>query len=687
MFEKSFLPEALFEFVVISDLHFFDTGLNKEVEFLSRRKQTKRALRALQMADALKPDFIIHLGDLIQQYPESIGFHNAMFSALKRLKNFKVKFYHVAGNHDVGDKPDPTMPTHYVTSESLNWYHNHICPSWYSFNYLNCHFVVLNSQIMNTDLKEEKIQGKWLEKDLFNNKNKRIFIFMHLPLYLWDEKEQGLGNYDNLDEPARSWLFDLINKNAIEMLIGGHVHFSFLDCISRNRTKYLLLSSPTFTRGDFSNIFKGNAPPEGGRDDDKKLGFYLFRVLKNRTDIHFVRTEECQNFIYHSSNTKFFMIRSSASLKHSTLGLSLERPLISFSDIPSSWPSIISRRIRNDYPLLSILEMGTKFIEIPIKDLTNQIQNKRIHYIRSEGVAIIASVYWNDSQDILKEIRPYINQIDGILIHFIGTPWPSSSCLKSINAINRNFFIPIKLSCIIPGEKFKNKQHPRTRFGYKLSDLIRLNQELFKNNCKIDSVVCKIDKTVNTWDIIKKVERFSFLTNINSISFNVKLSSMNDLSNANFVAEALFSSIVFSSPLYFQPLLDIDRAMDVTHGLLDNLCNPRPAFQVLKNLNTILNSIKIDPLFESFATTDNNIKVRLISLKKKQIFLISPNEVHSLTEKLLNFISKNNGNFNEQVFIYHLVSGYVNKLTRDETLRTYFKKKKLDEPILILRTK
>src|SRR5690606_35099791 len=102
--------------------------------------------------------------------------------------------------------------------------------------------------------------------------------------YLWDEEEQGLGNYDNLDEPARHWLLNLVEKNKIEMLIAGHVHFSFLDYIG-NRSKYLLLTSPTFTRGDFSNIFKSDAPPEAGRDDAEKLGFYLFRVLKNRTDV------------------------------------------------------------------------------------------------------------------------------------------------------------------------------------------------------------------------------------------------------------------------------------------------------------------------------------------------------------------------------------------------------------------
>ena len=60
----------------------------------------------------------------------------------------------VAGNHDVGDKPDPTMPTHPVSQQSLEAYHRDFDRSWYSFDQSDCHFIVLNSQILNTTLPE-----------------------------------------------------------------------------------------------------------------------------------------------------------------------------------------------------------------------------------------------------------------------------------------------------------------------------------------------------------------------------------------------------------------------------------------------------------------------------------------------------------------------------------------------------
>ena len=42
------------------------------------------------------------------------------------------------------------------------------------------------------------------------------------------------------------------------------------------------------------------------------------------------------------------------------------------------------------------------------------------------------------------------------------------------------------------------------------------------------------------------------------------------------------------SRIYFEPLSDLDRTMDVTHGLLDTLCNPRLASYTLQSLNTVM---------------------------------------------------------------------------------------------------
>ncbi|MDP6505547.1 MAG: metallophosphoesterase, partial [Planctomycetota bacterium] len=166
MFDRTHLPEALFEFVVITDTHYMlDVG-DKPLEFESRRKQTARARHALQLVKTLNADLVMHLGDRAQEYHGTDRHKQAMTEAAEQMARIGVEVHPVAGNQDVGDKPDPTMPAPHVSQEVLDWYHENVGSSWYSFDHEGCHFVVLNSQIMNTDLAEANEQRDWVEADL-----------------------------------------------------------------------------------------------------------------------------------------------------------------------------------------------------------------------------------------------------------------------------------------------------------------------------------------------------------------------------------------------------------------------------------------------------------------------------------------------------------------------------------------
>ena len=57
MFDRSILPDALFEFVVIADTHYMSDVGGRAVEFQSRLRQTRRAETALQLASSLQPAF------------------------------------------------------------------------------------------------------------------------------------------------------------------------------------------------------------------------------------------------------------------------------------------------------------------------------------------------------------------------------------------------------------------------------------------------------------------------------------------------------------------------------------------------------------------------------------------------------------------------------------------------------
>ena len=178
-----------------------------------------------------------------------------------------------------------------------------------------------------------------------------------------------------------------------------------------------------------------------------KLGFYLFRVMHDRVDTHFIRTNG--NTIRPSSissersriSKRQFAIpqqeasslptatrtedeglhiitRTSQSLYHSPVGLTLESPLAGTTWVPLAWPSTIRQPIRNDYPILSIQELGYRQIRVPLTDLEDPLQNRRLQILRSEGVRIIATCFDNMIPALSDQITRLEKQIDGLHIQF-----------------------------------------------------------------------------------------------------------------------------------------------------------------------------------------------------------------------------------------------------------------------------
>ncbi|NJN84537.1 MAG: hypothetical protein HC802_21145 [Caldilineaceae bacterium] len=261
-FDRSHLPPALYEFVAIADTHYMLDPGGRALEFESRRRQSARADYALACVAALEAPLVIHMGDLVQEFPERPGFSQAMSEARDQLARHGVQPRFVAGNHDVGDKPDPTMPTAWATAAALTDQHGRFGPSWASWDEGDLHFVILNSQIMNGPLPEAEEQACWLEADLASHRDRRVFVFIHLPPFLHSSGEPGLGHYDNIDEPARGWLLDLLEKAPVELVLAAHVHWSFVNRIGP--ADYLTTPSVAFTRPGFGELFSSAPADEQG---------------------------------------------------------------------------------------------------------------------------------------------------------------------------------------------------------------------------------------------------------------------------------------------------------------------------------------------------------------------------------------------------------------------------------------
>ena len=424
MIDRSLLGPAEFEFVVLGDTHYMLDPGDRALEFESRRRQTARADAALRLAASLRPDFIVHMGDVVQEYPETGRHAEALKRAKTQLTGLGVEVFHVAGNHDVGDKPDPTMPTRPVTLESLERYRSGFGPSWYSFDRGGCHFIVINSQILNTDMPESESQQDWLERDLALHGRKRVFLFLHLPLFLEHPDEPHVGNYDNIGQPDRAWILDLVRRHRVEAVCAAHVHFAFLNTFGP--TRIYNIPSTSFVRPGFSHLFTGPSPPEQGRDDAPKLGFYLFRVFPDRTDVHFIRTGGAVTLEEETHGApKRLLTRTSPGLPASPLGLTLLHPLATRTEIPIAFPSVVRQRVRNDYPLLAGLELGATAVRLPVVDLDDPFQRERLRLLREEGLRITAMAHASGTPDLSEYVRRYSKCVDTWEIQLPGSLLPS----------------------------------------------------------------------------------------------------------------------------------------------------------------------------------------------------------------------------------------------------------------------
>jgi len=605
MFDRSALPPALFEFVVIADTHYMIDPLGKQVEFNSRRRQTARTEYALQQVAALmeheETPLIIHMGDMMQEFPEQAAFAQARDEALAQMARHNIQPRFVAGNHDVGDKPDPTMPASWVMPEFLADYHARFGRSWYSWDQAGLHFVVLNSQIMNSALPEATEQAIWLEADLAAHEDARIFLFLHLPPFLCTADEPDLGHYDNLGEPARGWLLNLVEQYHVERVFAAHVHWAYYNQIGDQpqATRYHTTPSVAFTRPGFSELFSSSPPAEQGRDDVEKLGFFLVRIHEEGSRVHFIRTggrtipegirtEPEENA---SAYTQLVTATPADLQPDAPLGVIARHPIAPTGQVPSAWPSTIRQPVRNDYSLLSLLELGVRHLHAPAGDLADPIQHDRLAFLRAHGVALTGQWLYDPRHTLVDRVRPSREAVDGIEVALLGTLWPEPAALAQLKELVGMAWKPLTLSCVVPGNRVPGKQHNRSQIGYRPEQVAELNQRLAAGGLFVDRLCVRLDGTIA--EMITTIQSLPALSQVTGVDwlYTIPLGNTehDEMERNNRVAAALVG--VAQRPgdtLLFEPLVDLDRTMDSGPGLLDRAYNPRSTFHLVRHLHTLL---------------------------------------------------------------------------------------------------
>ena len=202
--------ETSFEFLTIADIQGMIQGMYtdsyKAVEALLADERTKNF------------DFILNAGDMADSGKNFNQWGYALDTYEPLFANYSQFF--TAGNHE-GKTYAMTNFFAYATpkDEDDNELIDDVLGGvYYSFDYANAHFVVLNTNDAGLDGLGET-QFNWLKKDLETSDKKWKFVLMHKSLF-----SGGSHSYDGEVVAMRKQLVPLFAETGVNIVFAGHDH-------------------------------------------------------------------------------------------------------------------------------------------------------------------------------------------------------------------------------------------------------------------------------------------------------------------------------------------------------------------------------------------------------------------------------------------------------------------------------
>ena len=577
--------DFLFQFAVLSDSHIRLQNATAEGGYASNRLTIERAEYAVQCINKLHPDFVIHLGDLVHPIPALSNHEEAVKKAYDIFSKINAPFYALPGNHDIGDKPNGWLPAPVVEENSHTVFSKYWGALYRSFSTETCHFICLDTPVMNTDFERAKTQQTWLENELHLAKSRglRPFVFMHYPLFICDPHEPT--HYDNIDEPARSRLLNLFEQYQVEAVFSGHVHNVFFG-IHKN-TRYYSLPSTTFVRPEYSELATVAPGDEYGRNDTAKLGFFLVRVYADRHEILPVRTYGAGKL---NAGMPQFEPSQIVGTPRYMPGVTLRRGWGRRIELAADGLDEFTRKeAYRDALLMALLELGVTDLRVPLADVANADVRQRVADFVKLGFKF--TVFSLDVPDTftLATIETY-----GDLLENWEIILPEHAVSKIGTAVNRARTVFDKQLFIAPVVPIKETTGSSKTFqhfaahGFSHTQIKKAEQWL----SMVENVADDVGVTfrVSPWDdpssVLREIDRQSDrpkLVNLQLPRRDEGVRFEDDAKLQIFIVDAYnVSRTMANTTVFIDTFIDSDRGYYPRNGLLDRRFNPRPAFYALK---------------------------------------------------------------------------------------------------------
>ncbi len=587
--------DPLFTYAVIADTH-----MNQEENYSSspypcNALANARTRYVIAELNRLKPDFVVHLGDIVNPVPELPTYTDAANHFKNLVKALDAPLHLVPGNHDIGDKPVSWMPAGTVTEEHIALYESHFGKHYYSFDHKGLHVVIVNTPLINSGLDAEREQQAWLEDDLKENAGRRIVLCVHYPPYVSNPDENG--SYDNIDEPGRSWLLGLIRQHRVEVIFCGHVHNFWYDRLADS--EMYLLPSTAFVRHDYSEFYRIEPGDQYGRNDEPKLGYCVVRVYENEQIVETIRTygrtlDEAQALAPEVKSVRPVLSRESTI---DSVGVDMRHPWAEELEIaPSGAVDEFERKIaRNDYPVLALWEMGLRRMRVPIQDVANPKTRKRMQALKRIGHTFQVFCYGLPNDALLSSLADASGLVD---ILEVVLPWDKTpGAMEELRSIKAKTGVRLYLSRVnrkdaakVAGARFNHL----ISHGFVLAE--RADLADFTNTHDPDGVLdgfvfripndaSPADAVIEARDLTESLDRDACLY-IRTSAASPAEAYIDDEENAARIAESVVSCIGGGPRIsaVLDTFADIDRGYFARTGLVDRRYNPRLSSHVVKNL-------------------------------------------------------------------------------------------------------
>lgn len=577
-----------FTFAVIADTHLNQDEHECNSPFAVNALANARLRFVIHDLNRQDLAFVVHLGDVVHPVP-SLGplYREAADRFREQASILRHPLHLIPGNHDVGDKPLRWGPAESVRQSFLDAWTRHFGAHYFGFVHQDCLFAGINAQVLGSSLPLEAEQRQWLEALLQTHSDRSVYLFTHYPPYLLDQEEPE--HYDNLHPSARAWLLELVTRHRVHALFAGHVHHfwyhRYADC------HCYLLPSTSFTRQDYSEMFRVASAAQFGRDDAPKLGYVLVHVYERG---HKIEMRRCGGLMLAPGAYPSFDLPPVSApappYLPGLLGFDLRQDWCEQVQIPPSGglDEFDRKWVRNDYGLLALLDLGIRDLRIPLADLRYPDRCDRMRQLTGLGLCWTLSSVGAPAPDICALVQRNAEWLAGWEI----ACWPDDlGVLADTDVPSVDlplWFTPLRGKAERGGKQYFHViQHG---FCADDPDLERCLRQVEACGIEFTGLVFHCGAEDAVWQVAEacaavRSRGWSGCLHLRLGAHSPAEEAVDNRAVSLRVAEAMVVSWALDVVVYCDTLVDQDRGYFPRRGVMDRLFNPRPAYVVMQVLH------------------------------------------------------------------------------------------------------